>query len=214
MCDFKDLAELNTFLATRSYVEGYNPSQADVQVFSKISGDLSKFPHVARYAAHIGSFSVAARAQFPGKSGAAPAKAAAKPAAEEEEEEDVLDFDALDDEEDDAETAAILAKKKAEAEAAKKTKKPAAAARSSVILDVKPEGSETDMDALEANVRAITMDGLQWAGKELVPVAFGVKKLRIIAVVVDDLVSVDDLQTKIEDLEDVQSTDIHAFNKV
>jgi len=138
-----------------------------------------------------------------------------EPKKEEEEEEDVLDFDALGDDDDDAETAAILAKKKAEAEAAKKkAAKPVPVARSSLILDVKPEGSETDMAALEAQIRSIAMEGLVWAGSELVPVAFGVKKIRIIANIVDALVSVDDLQEKIETFEDVQSSDIYAFNKL
>jgi len=58
------------------------------------------------------------------------------------------------------------------------------------------------------------MEGLVWAGSELVPVAYGVKKLRIISVIVDDLVSTDELREKIEELEGVQSTDIFAFNKV
>ena len=49
---------------------------------------------------------------------------------------------------------------------------------------------------------------------QFIPVAFGIKKLRIICVVVDDLVSTDDLQEAIEALDGVQSTDIHAFNKL
>lgn len=63
-------------------------------------------------------------------------------------------------------------------------------------------------------MREIAQEGLLWGGAELIPVAYGVKKLRIVSVVVDDLVSVDDLQEKIEAIEDCQSTDIHAFNKV
>jgi len=70
------------------------------------------------------------------------------------------------------------------------------------------------MAELEKDVRAIAMEGLVWAGSELVPVAYGVKKLRIISVIVDDLVSTDELREKIEELEGVQSTDIFAFNKV
>jgi len=47
------------------------------------------------------------------------------------------------------------------------------------------------------------------------PVAFGVFKLVIGATVEDEKVSTDDLQEKIEALEDmVQSVDIVAFNKV
>jgi len=86
--------------------------------------------------------------------------------------------------------------------------------KSSVILDIKPYEAECDMTKLEEEVRKIAMEGLTWAGSELVPVGYGVSKLRIIANVVDDIVSVDDLQQQIEDLEDVQSSDIYAFNKL
>jgi translation elongation factor EF-1beta len=92
--------------------------------------------------------------------------------------------------------------------------KKAVIARSTLILDVKPEGSDTDMVNLEANVRAIEMEGLNWKGSEMIPVAYGIKKLRIISVIVDDLVSTDDLCERIQAIEDVQSTDIFAFNKV
>jgi len=70
------------------------------------------------------------------------------------------------------------------------------------------------MAKLEKDVRSITMEGLVWAGSEMVPVAYGVKKLRIISVIVDDLVSTDDLREQIETLDGCQSTDIYAFNKV
>jgi len=88
-------------------------------------------------------------------------------------------------------------------------------ARSTLILDVKPNDSDTDMKVVEDFCRAIEMEGLRWAGSELVPVGYGIKKLRIIAVIVDDLVSTDVLREKIEAKDDlVQSTDIFAFNKV
>jgi translation elongation factor EF-1beta len=48
-----------------------------------------------------------------------------------------------------------------------------------------------------------------------VPIAFGLYKLQILATVVDDLCSVDELCEKIQELEDlVQSVDIAAFNKI
>ena len=48
-----------------------------------------------------------------------------------------------------------------------------------------------------------------------VTVAFKLQKLQIMCVIVDDLVSVEDLQEKIQEFEDyVQSTDIAAFNKL
>ena len=51
---------------------------------------------------------------------------------------------------------------------AKKAGKTALIAKSCVILDVKPWDDETDMKAMETNVRTIEMDGLVWgAGEQL-----------------------------------------------
>ena len=100
------------------------------------------------------------------------------------------------------------------------------AAKSLVTLDVKPwgrsdtftsggiqtdilEDDETDMKALEKNMRAIEMDGLTWGASKLVPVGYGISKLQVNLVVEDEKVSIDDLQGQIEGDEDhVQSTDV------
>jgi translation elongation factor EF-1beta len=67
---------------------------------------------------------------------------------------------------------------------------------------------------MEVNVRKIEKDGLVWGSSQLVPVGFGIKKLRITAVVEDEKVSVDELQQQIEeDEEHVQSTDIVSFTR-
>jgi len=60
------LAQLNDFLASRSYVEGYQPTSADVDVHKAISKlpDAKKYPHVARYYNHISSFNNEERAKF------------------------------------------------------------------------------------------------------------------------------------------------------
>jgi len=276
------LSELNNFLSSHSYIEGYRASQNDVCVFKQINNfDTAKVPHVARWFNHISAFTPSQRSRFPGevkeekkcaKSCEGKEKAScdkskscdkaekggktcdkadkscdkaekgkscdkaekgktcdkaekgktcdkaekeeeeeAAPAAEEEEEK-VMGWSDNDSDDEaqkiiDAKAAEKLAKDKA---AGKK----AVIAKSTLILDVKPEGSDTDMVELEANVRALEQEGLDWKGSELVPVAYGVKKLRIISVIVDDLVSTDDLRERIEAIEGVQSTDIYAFNKV
>ena len=65
------------------------------------------------------------------------------------------------------------------------------------------------MTELEANVRSIEKDGLLWGRSQLVEIGYGIKKLRINAVVEDDKVFVVDLQAEIEEDEDhVQSTDV------
>ena len=68
---------------------------------------------------------------------------------------------------------------------------------------------------MEKLVRAITMEGLLWGTAKLVAVGYGIKKLQITCVIVDDLVSTDDLEEQMIAHEDfVQSVDIVAFNKI
>ena len=146
-----------------------------------------------------------------------PAKPSGKPnkkpaPKDDDDDDDDDDFNFDDSDSEDEDMAALLAKKKAEQ--AKKKVKPKKIAKSTLVLDVKPESAETDMEQLNRDVRAIQPDGLIWGGHELLDVAYGVKKLRILSTIEDDKVSVDDLQDSIESLEECQSTDIFAFNKV
>jgi elongation factor 1-beta len=62
------LDQLNSYLANRSYVEGWNPSQEDVTVFNQVAHtvDCGKFPHVGRWYNHIASFSACQRKRFSG----------------------------------------------------------------------------------------------------------------------------------------------------
>lgn len=118
------------------------------------------------------------------------------------------------DEEDDAEAEKLKAER-VKAYTEKKSKKPALIAKSSILLDVKPWDDETDMKELEKVVRVIEMDGLLWGVSKLVPLAYGINKLQICCVIEDDKVSVDELQEKIQENEElVQSVDIAAFNKI
>merc|ERR1712116_115740 len=150
----KGVEALNTFLADKSYIEGYAPSQADVATLNALSkAPASSFPHALRWFNHIKSFR-AESSSFPG----AKAPAAA----------------------------------------------PAAAA-----------DDDTDMAEMEKLVRKIECEGLLWGAAKLVPLAYGIKKLQICCVVVDDLVSIDWLTEEIEKIEDLaQSVDIAAFNKI
>jgi len=97
----------------------------------------------------------------------------------------------------------------------KKAKKAQVIAKSSVVLDVKPWSDETDLKEMETQVRKIESAGLKWGASKQVPLAYGIKKLQIIAIVEDDNCSIDWLQEQIENIEDlVQSVDIAAFNKL
>jgi len=209
------LAQLNDFLASRSYVEGYQPTTADVDVHKAVGKlpDAKKYPHVARYYNHISSFSQEERAKF--AKGQAPVSDAKGKQSTEKKDEDDVDVDLFGEEDDAAaEEAHELALKK-KAELAGKSGKKAIIAKSSLVLDVKPWDDETDLVEMERLVRSITMEGLTWGASKLVEVAFKIKKLQIMAVVVDDLVSTEDIQDQIQAFEElVQSTDIAAFNKI
>jgi elongation factor 1-beta len=218
MVEFKNLQtelglkSLNTHLLTRSYINGFAPSKTDAEIVQKVAAnvDSKKFPHVVRWYRHISSFEQSVRASW----GDVKDESAAAQEDEDEDEDFSMSLDDDDEEDDGGAAAAIIAKKNAERASQKNQAKPGEQAKSSVVIDVKPEDSETDMAELERLVRTIEIEGLLWGAAELVPVAFGIKKLRIMAVVVDDLVGVDDLQESIEELEGVQSTDIMSFQKI
>jgi len=124
------------------------------------------------------------------------------------------DLDLFGSDEEDA-SAVKLREERLQAYASKKAKKPALVAKSSVVLDVKPWDDETDMKEMEKAVRAIQSDGLVWGASKLVPLAYGINKLQIVAIVEDDKVSIDWLQETISDVDElVQSVDIAAFNKL
>ncbi|KAB1725053.1 hypothetical protein FNE60_30110, partial [Klebsiella pneumoniae] len=181
----KGQKEVNEYLAERSYLEGYAPSQADVTAFSQLGkAPAATYAHLARWYRHISSFSEAEKKAFPGTP---------TPAAKKEEEDDDVDLFGSDEEDEEAEK---LKAERVKAYSEKKTKKPALIAKSSVVLDVKPWDDETDMAETEKKVRSIEMDGLVWGAAKLVPLAYGIKKLSIMCVVEDEKVSIDELTEK------------------
>ncbi|XP_037048879.1 probable elongation factor 1-beta [Bradysia coprophila] len=209
----KGLQELDAFLAEHSYIEGYTPSKADLSVFEALGkAPAGSAAHVQRWYKHIASFSAQERSSWGGQ--ALPQVAGAKPTTAAADDDDDVDLFGSEDEEESAEAERIKAERVA-AYTAKKSKKPALIAKSSVLLDVKPWDDETDMGAMEKNVRSIEMDGLLWGASKLVPVGYGIKKLQIMCVIEDDKVSIDLLSEQIEAFEDVvQSVDVAAFNKI
>ncbi|XP_036396591.1 elongation factor 1-beta [Megalops cyprinoides] len=211
------LKVLNDFLADKSYIEGYVPSQADVAVFDALSGAPSAdLCHALRWYNHISSYQKE-KASLPGVKKPlgqyGPAGVEDATSAESKDDDDDIDLFGSDDEE--SEEAKRLKEERLAAYNAKKAKKPAIIAKSSILLDVKPWDDETDMVKLEECVRSIQMDGLLWGSSKLVPVGYGIKKLQIQCVVEDDKVGTDQLEEQITAFEDyVQSMDVAAFNKI
>lgn len=148
----------------------------------------------------------------PAAAAAAPAKAAPAPAADDDDDVDL--FGSESDEEEDAEAAKVREERLA-AYAAKKAGKKQVIAKTSVCLDVKPWDDETDMNECLKLIKTIVKDGLIWGASKLVPVGYGINKLRIIMVVEDDKVSIDEVQEQIAEFEDfVQSVDVESMQKI
>lgn len=106
--------------------------------------------------------------------------------------------------------------KKEDAGALGPKKKGPVIAKSSVVFDVKGYEEGQDFEALAKKIRAeVNMDGLVWMDKhQILPIAFGMKKLQMTMLIEDEKVQTEDVFEQIEAWEEeVQSTDIFAFNK-
>jgi len=102
-------------------------------------------------------------------------------------------------------------------EAAKKAKESVKKVeRSLVTFEVKPYEIETDLVGLFNQITStIALNGLTWGEKYLIAdVAYGIKKLVMTCVVVDDLVGTDDFVEPIQEIEDVQSVDVCSMNRI
>ncbi|TQV95672.1 proteasome subunit alpha type 3 [Cordyceps javanica] len=213
------LKALDSWLATRSYVESYSPSQADTVCFNAIESapDTARYPHAARWYKHIASyqselFGLAEDANKSYKDYGPDLERSTFPESVTGDDGDVDLFGS--DDEEDVEAERIREQRLADYKA-RKASKPKTIAKSVVILDVKPWDDETDMAALEAAVRGIDRDGLVWGTSKLLTVGYGIKKLQLNVVVEDDKVSTQDLQDEIESFDEyVQSSDIVAFQKL
>ena len=215
------LGKFNGFLKLKSYIVGYAPTQADIEVFKAFpaSGPDSKIaPHAARWYSHIASFSEEEKKAWPAAEVpyGTSAKAPAKPKAAEEEDDPFGDDDDLFGDDDGA--AAKALQEKLKAEAVERGKRKAAKARSLIVLEVKPFDAETNLEELALNIKSMTHEGIQNWGQEhkLEPVAFGIKKLIISCVVHDNLVGMDDIIDMINDKyeDDIQSIDVQSMSKV
>jgi elongation factor 1-beta len=218
------LKELDTYLSTRSYMEGWTKSSVDAETFLNIPGrlDAKKYANVSRWASHIGFFSEEQRASW---------RVVAKPEPEpesdeesddpfntnaaadesDEESDDPFNTNAGDDSDsDEGELVRANAEKVAQITARQNAKK--GKAKSNITLDVKPEGLEVDMDQLKEDVMAVEMEGLRWLGGDFINIAFGLRKLRIMCQVFDEIVqSADDVIEAVEQVEGVMSCDMFAM---
>ena len=168
----------------------YQASRDDLAVYAALPAapDAKAAPHAARWYSHITALLGAA---FPGKpagvavsgapaAAAAPAAKAAAAGSDSDSDDEELDlFGDMTPEE----QAAADAKKKVIEEAKARGAAKAKLTKSMIVLDVKPWDDETDLAAMEAEVRAIVKDGLLWGASKLVPIGYGIKKMQITAII-------------------------------
>jgi len=177
----------------------------------KVTGDLKAM--VLKLENRVSTLEKGAPAAAPAAA-PAPAKAAPAPAAADDEDSDCDLFGSDSESEDDEEKKKRTEERLAAYHAKKATKK-AVIAKTSVCLDIKPWDDETDMGEALRLVKTIEKDGLVWGASKLVPVGYGINKLRIIMVVEDEKVSIDEVQEQIAEFEDyVQSVDVESMQKI
>ena len=214
---------LNNYLSDKSYIEGFVPSQADLVIFEAL-GKAPSSDHALRWWNQIASYTADEQKAFVGarknvdQYGPQTQEQAKPEKADDDDDDDLFGDDSDDDdsdEEEETEEQKAIREKRLAAYAAKKANKKAVIAKSSLLLDVKPWDDETDMAEMERLVKTIVADGLLWGASKLVPLAYGIKKLQINAVIEDDKISTDFLEEEITKFSDyVQSMDIAAFNKI
>ncbi|XP_067142215.1 elongation factor 1-beta-like [Centruroides vittatus] len=205
------LRKLNDYLSDRSYIEGYQKSEADTKVVQQLrTPPPSTYAHALRWYKHIKSHEHEIIG-FP-QSIESNELAEKRNKVDDDDDDDLGLFGSDDDMDEEIEK---LKEERLKQYEEKKAKKPATVAKSSVVLDVKPWDDETNMQEMEKMVRSINCDGLTWGASKLVPLAFGIHKLQIVCIVEDLKVSIDWLQEEIQNFEDyVQSVDIAAFQKL
>ena len=210
--------EYETKLTNDQWLGGQQPGAADREALETMTGapDVKTFPHTFAWWCLASKFTPAVRASWT----AGAAKAAAKPAAAKkvDEKKPVAAADDCDDlfgeETEEDKAAAVEAKKKAEEAKAKKVK-PAIIAKSIIVWEVKPYSSDIDLDYLGSRILGIKMDGLVWKSEfKKEPVAFGVFKIIIGAVVEDLKISTDMVEETILALENERPVEKKAVEKL
>ena len=133
------------------------------------------------------------------------------------EKEELPEDDLFGEETEEDKKAAEERKAKKAAEAEKKSKaKAEIIMKSRVVFEVKGFELEQDFQALgDKIINEIEQDGLVWQKKfEIVPEAFGMKKLKMTMTIEDEKISSDDILDRIAQWEDeVQSCDVIEFTK-
>ena len=189
------LQKLNTHLFKNSYIFGFHPTKLDCSVLEKLDNysESCEYPHIARWWRQINSYSLKERNQWevPASMEIEVTRKNCKTVCDEAD-----DFDPFGEETQEEKIAA----EKVSCSGSKAAKpKKTVINKSQLVIDVKPASIDINLDTLESLVRNIFINGLEWSLTcKKVPIAFGLMKLQIGCVIVDDLVNTDDIIERIE----------------
>ena len=236
MASITDFASLNSYVADKSYIEGYSYSVKDDEVFKSFGlPDKSAYPHAYRWYIHIAAqtglpaalaSTPAAVVEAPSKKQAGPPakKAAGPPAKKAAADDDDDDIDDMFGDDDDEEETKEKPKEKSLKEKMEEKKQAALDRlakkeknqRSLCNLEIKPWDAEQDLMALFKKLKSeIAIDGLKWSENcALKDVAYGIKKI-ILTAVINMSLSMDSI---IEDImegplsEEIQSMEMTSMS--
>ena len=208
-----DLSGLNTLLLTNSFVDGFVATKKDLEIFAVVPNtvDAMKNPNVARWYYYIAAIPFHLRSALPESAEAYFAQFQSSSSSSSSGSSSGSDSSETEEQR--------LAREKKEAYDAK-TKRNVEKEQSNLVIDVSlAEFDDAAIADTEEKIRAITLgvepEHLIWGQKfEIIPLAFGVKKIRIANTIRNIYVDVDTLQDELESIENVTGTEIVAFQKI
>lgn len=217
----KGLNAFNGFMGSKSYVEGYQFSDADSEMFAKFTQcpAADKLPNAYRWFIHIAALNGVRGLTLAPPPSVAATTTEKKPSTKKpvKKDDDDDDFDVFGDEDEEEEApkesrAEMLARLKVEA--AERLAKKEAKQRTLCAIEVKPWTTEQDLNLLWKKITTeIKQPSLKWGETcHLADVAFGIKKICMTFTMgMQD--SSDDIIEKIEAFEDeVQSVEMISMN--
>ena len=78
-----------------------------------------------------------------------------------------------------------------------------------ITLKIMPESPESNLDTIEEKAKKLIEEfGGQTGKVDIEPIAFGLKALKLIFVMNEDLGSTEELETKVQEIDQVQSVEI------
>jgi len=205
------LGKLNKFLESNSFIDGPLVSKKDIEIFKAIANDFDqkKNVSVARWYNFVRQLSPQQIAKLPAEGKVVFTSSSSSSASSSSSSGS-------------SSSGSSSSGSSSDDEATKKRKikeerwaRNIAKEQSNVVFDLQTNSPDVDANELIASIRAIERETLIWAqAHEIIPVAYGIVKIRIGSTITNVFVDVDDLQGELSELEGVSDVKIIAFQKI